>query len=152
MKALVKRRAEPGLWLEDVPRPEIGINDVLIRVDRTGSGRANDAADPEPGFDGRLSGGAEFPDGQFLGWTPGQLPPLFEGDTAWWLDADSDFVVQLHMRPTGRREAVQVRIGLFFTDQAPRRTPVGRGRAQARRGRTRLGRARPVPFASGRPP
>ena len=36
MKALVKSRAEPGLWLEDVPEPEIGINDVLIRVDRTG--------------------------------------------------------------------------------------------------------------------
>src|SRR5438105_387886 len=36
MKALVKRNAEPGLWLEDVPRPEIGVNDVLIRVDRTG--------------------------------------------------------------------------------------------------------------------
>jgi threonine 3-dehydrogenase len=36
MKALVKRKAEPGLWLEDVPNPEIGINDVLIRVDRTG--------------------------------------------------------------------------------------------------------------------
>ncbi len=36
MKALVKRRPEPGLWLEDVPRPEIGINDVLIRVERTG--------------------------------------------------------------------------------------------------------------------
>ncbi|MGH7174551.1 MAG: L-threonine 3-dehydrogenase [Gemmataceae bacterium] len=36
MKALVKRKAEPGLWLEDVPRPEIGINDVLIRVMRTG--------------------------------------------------------------------------------------------------------------------
>jgi threonine 3-dehydrogenase len=36
MKALVKRKAEPGLWLEDVSAPEIGINDVLIRVDRTG--------------------------------------------------------------------------------------------------------------------
>ncbi|MBV9849723.1 MAG: L-threonine 3-dehydrogenase, partial [Armatimonadetes bacterium] len=36
MKALVKRKAEPGLWLEDVPKPEMGINDVLIRVDRTG--------------------------------------------------------------------------------------------------------------------
>ena len=36
MKALVKRNAEPGLWLEDVPRPEIGVNDVRIRVDRTG--------------------------------------------------------------------------------------------------------------------
>ena len=36
MKALVKSKAEPGLWLEDVPRPEIGINDVLIEVLRTG--------------------------------------------------------------------------------------------------------------------
>src|SRR5882724_5993956 len=32
MKALVKSRPEPGLWLEDVPVPEIGINDVLVRV------------------------------------------------------------------------------------------------------------------------
>jgi threonine 3-dehydrogenase len=36
MKALVKRESAPGLWLEDVPGPEVGINDVLIRVDRTG--------------------------------------------------------------------------------------------------------------------
>jgi len=36
MRALVKRKAEPGLWLEEVPEPEPGINDVLIRVDRTG--------------------------------------------------------------------------------------------------------------------
>ena len=36
MKALVKRQSAPGLWLEDVPEPEIGLNDVLIRVDRTG--------------------------------------------------------------------------------------------------------------------
>ena len=36
MKALVKREARPGLWLEDVLVPQIGINDVLIRVDRTG--------------------------------------------------------------------------------------------------------------------
>jgi len=35
MKALVKAKAEEGLWLEDVPVPEIGINDVLIKVDRT---------------------------------------------------------------------------------------------------------------------
>ena len=36
MKALIKKEAKRGLWLEDVPEPEIGINDVLIRVDRTG--------------------------------------------------------------------------------------------------------------------
>ncbi|MGH2388019.1 MAG: L-threonine 3-dehydrogenase [Chloroflexota bacterium] len=36
MKALVKSKREPGLWLEDVPEPTIGINDLLIRVLRTG--------------------------------------------------------------------------------------------------------------------
>ncbi len=36
MKALVKSRREPGLWLEDIATPEIGINDVLIRVLKTG--------------------------------------------------------------------------------------------------------------------
>ena len=36
MKALVKSRADRGLWLEDVKEPEIGINDVKIRVLLTG--------------------------------------------------------------------------------------------------------------------
>jgi threonine 3-dehydrogenase len=36
MKALVKSKPEPGLWLEDVDVPTVGINDVLIRVTRTG--------------------------------------------------------------------------------------------------------------------
>jgi threonine 3-dehydrogenase len=36
MKALVKAQAAPGLTLQDIPEPRIGINDVLIRVLRTG--------------------------------------------------------------------------------------------------------------------
>ena len=36
MKALVKSKAEQGLWLEDIDEPEIGINDVLVRVHYTG--------------------------------------------------------------------------------------------------------------------
>ncbi len=36
MKALVKAHAEPGLWLQDIPEPEIGINDVLIKIHKTG--------------------------------------------------------------------------------------------------------------------
>src|SRR5689334_10049087 len=36
MKALVKSSREPGLWLEDIATPEIGINDVLIRVLKAG--------------------------------------------------------------------------------------------------------------------
>ena len=36
IKALVKASAEPGLWLQDVPMPEVCINDVLIKILRTG--------------------------------------------------------------------------------------------------------------------
>ena len=35
MKALVKAKAEQGLWLQEVPVPEIGINDVLIKIHKT---------------------------------------------------------------------------------------------------------------------
>jgi threonine 3-dehydrogenase len=36
MKALVKSKREPGLWLEDIEAPKPGMNDVLIRVRRAG--------------------------------------------------------------------------------------------------------------------
>src|SRR5262245_48191862 len=35
MKALVKRNAAPGLWMEDVPVPAVGPNDVLVRIRKT---------------------------------------------------------------------------------------------------------------------
>ena len=35
MKALVKKESRQGLWLEDVPLPDLGINDVLIKIKRT---------------------------------------------------------------------------------------------------------------------
>ena len=35
VKALVKKFAQPGLWLDEVPEPEMGINDVLIKIHKT---------------------------------------------------------------------------------------------------------------------
>jgi threonine 3-dehydrogenase len=35
MKALVKKFAEPGIWLDEVPIPEVDVNDVLIRIHKT---------------------------------------------------------------------------------------------------------------------
>ncbi len=32
MKALVKKYREPGIWMEEVPMPMVGVNDVLIKV------------------------------------------------------------------------------------------------------------------------
>ena len=36
MKALVKQKAEPGLWLLEQPTPQIGPDDVLVKVHKTG--------------------------------------------------------------------------------------------------------------------
>src|SRR5438046_7915801 len=36
LKALVKTKREPGLWLQDVPEPKPGPGEVLLRVLRTG--------------------------------------------------------------------------------------------------------------------
>lgn len=35
MKALVKLKAEEGIWMQDVPAPEVGPNDVLVKVNKT---------------------------------------------------------------------------------------------------------------------
>lgn len=35
MKALVKAKREPGIWMEDIPMPEYGVNDVLIKIEKT---------------------------------------------------------------------------------------------------------------------
>ena len=41
MKALVKKSPEVGLWMQDVPMPAVGDNDLLIKVKKTVEG-AND--------------------------------------------------------------------------------------------------------------
>ncbi len=35
MKALVKKKSEPGIWLDEVERPKLGHNDVLIKISKT---------------------------------------------------------------------------------------------------------------------
>ena len=35
MKALVKSKAEPGIWMERAPKPKVGHNDVLIKINKT---------------------------------------------------------------------------------------------------------------------
>ena len=66
---------------------------------------------------------AVYPDGHFLGWTPGQVAPLLPKNLAWRLDPGTDLVVQLHMQPSGKPESVQPTIGLYFGGEPPVRTP-----------------------------
>lgn len=99
------------------------VHHANIRVDPTSASRQLDEADPAPGYEGEILRSADFPDGHFLGWTPGQAPPLPQDDLAWRLAAGADIVVQLHLRPTGRIERLQPAVGLYFAAGPPARTP-----------------------------
>jgi Flp pilus assembly protein TadD/mono/diheme cytochrome c family protein len=100
------------------------VHHANIRIDATPASRRLDEQDPAPGYDGIILRSAVYPDGHFLGWTPGQAAPLLPKGLAWRLAPNSDLVVQMHMVPSGRPEAIQPSIGLYFTDDPPERTPV----------------------------
>src|SRR2546430_12038722 len=55
------------------------------KVDQTRMSREADEAEPGPGYEGGGSRQAKFPDGQFLGWTPGQSPRISPPGMAWRL-------------------------------------------------------------------
>jgi tetratricopeptide (TPR) repeat protein/mono/diheme cytochrome c family protein len=99
------------------------VHHANIRVDESPASRMLDEEDPEPGYAGIIARSADFPDGQFLGWTPGQLAPSLTDGTAWRLRGGADLVVQLHLRPTGAVEHIAPVIGLYFGDRAPARAP-----------------------------
>jgi tetratricopeptide (TPR) repeat protein len=101
------------------------VHHANLGVDRTRSSRQLDARDPEPGYSGSMERDARYPEGQLLGWTPGQAAHPVPGGTQWRLEPGSDLVVQLHLQPTGRVERLAVTVGFFFTDAPPTRTPIG---------------------------
>ena len=98
------------------------VHHANIKVDRTRLSRRRDDDEPGAGYDGSGSREAKFPDGMFLGWTPGQSPQLSPDGMSWRLEAQSDLVVELHLMPGEEPQSVQVSVGLFFTDQRPSRT------------------------------
>ena len=109
--------------LEFLPGNARVVHHANIRIDRTSGSRDLDAKDPGPGYEGLLARSALFPDGHFLGWTPGQVAPLLPKDLAWRLEPGSDLVVQLHMQPSGKKELINPSIGLFFGVDPPSRHP-----------------------------
>ena len=98
------------------------LHHARILLDDSGEVRRLDGKETAPGFPGMDVPGARFPDGHFLGWAPGKGP---EREAYQWpIEAGTDFIVQMHLKPTGRPETVRASIGLYLTDEAPRRTPL----------------------------
>jgi len=101
------------------------VHHANLGIDRTQSSRQLDLKDPEPGYVGGMVPDARYPEGQMLGWTPGQAPHPAPPGMAWRLEPDSDLVAQLHLQPTGKPEPLQASVGIYFTDDPPTRSPLG---------------------------
>ncbi len=100
------------------------VHHAVLYVDGSGTARAQDRADPFPGYEGMELGIPRIPDGQFVSWTPGKVPGPGQDGIAWRLDPETDLVLQLHLRPSGKPEPVRVSLGLHFADEPPTRRPM----------------------------
>jgi len=98
------------------------LHHARVLLDDTHELRRRDAAEDGPGFGGMEAPGARFPEGHFLGWAPGKMPA--RESLAWPLDAGTDLVVQMHLKPSGRPEPVQVSLGLHFANRPPTESAV----------------------------
>jgi Flp pilus assembly protein TadD len=98
------------------------VHHARILLDETGELRQRDLDEPGPGFEGMDAPGAHFPEGHFLGWAPGKMAR--REDVAWPLQARTDLIVQVHLKPTGRPETVKPSIALYFTNKPPAIHPV----------------------------
>lgn len=108
--------------IEFLPGSQNVIHHAVLQVDKTTTSRENDELEPGIGFDGMGIGAAAPPEGQMVGWTPGQNPYESYPGTAWTLEPGSDIVIQLHMLPSGKVESISPRVGLYFTEEAPTRS------------------------------
>jgi Flp pilus assembly protein TadD len=109
------------------PGNKKGVHHAILLVDRTRSSRRLDEADPEEGFGGmdlRIESDVFDPESHFLFWKPGTAPVVEPPDMAWRLDKGTDLVLNVHLQPSGKPEAIQAVLGLYFTDRAPTRFPM----------------------------
>ncbi|MBI3413972.1 MAG: tetratricopeptide repeat protein [Verrucomicrobia bacterium] len=100
------------------------VHHAFINVDETRNSRRLAAKQNPPSFEGmEMPEGAVMPGGQLLGWQPGKLPAFAPDGLAWALKPGTDLVLQMHMHPTGKPEAVRAAVGFYFTDVAPTNIP-----------------------------
>jgi tetratricopeptide (TPR) repeat protein len=103
-----------------LPQTRVAIHHGGIFMDAGSWARQRDAEDAIPGFESmNLSGLSNPEDGIFIGWTPGSIAYEAYPGTQWRLSQKVDFVVQLHMLPTGKPEKISPKIGIYFTDTPP---------------------------------
>jgi tetratricopeptide (TPR) repeat protein len=109
--------------VEFLPSNATVVHHANILLDATPTSRARISADPDLGTSGGLPVTADYPPGHFLGWVPGQQDVLLPSALAWPLKPGTDLVVQLHLKPSGKPEAVAFRVGFHFQPGPGTETP-----------------------------
>jgi mono/diheme cytochrome c family protein len=99
------------------------VHHAFVRVDSSGEVRRLDGKDGNPGFEGMsVPESVKMPSGYFLSYQPGKMPAAEPPGFGWTLNPGQDLVVQMHLRPTGKPEELQARVGLYFTEIRPTNT------------------------------
>jgi peroxiredoxin len=98
------------------------VHHALFFLDRSGTARKKDAADPGPGYSS-FGGPGFIPSGSIGGWAPGGTPQPLRDGMGRQLAKGSDLVLQIHYHPSGKVESDQSSVGLHFVKQ-PSRRPV----------------------------
>ena len=99
------------------------LHHATMEIDRSGMSRHLDMQDSAPGYEGLIAHTTMAPDGFFLDWAPGHTPYRAPEGMAFPVEMNSDLVLMLHLRPTGKPEDVRVSVGLYLSDTPPVRVP-----------------------------
>ncbi len=119
---IAARRFVRGIELQ--PGNQRIVHHAFMRIDTTRESRRRDEEDGGLGFGGlHTPVSAQTPPGQFLSWQPGKLHTFAPRGLAWTLETNSDLVLQMHLRPSGKPELLQSSVAFYFTDQPPTNTP-----------------------------
>lgn len=113
-------------WVRAVDfRPHsAAIHHAMMAFDNSGAGRRWDARDPGPGFASFNMPNEAYTPNHFLGWHPGKQPAEAPRGLSWPLGANQDFILQLHVRPTGKPESVAPEVAFYFTNEPPTNEPL----------------------------
>jgi mono/diheme cytochrome c family protein len=109
---------------EFMPQNRKIVHHAVLAMDNDGRARKDDEADPAPGYPGSLNLPGQLFPGSLAAWTPGRdALPLPEGLSLPW-QAGAGLILQLHLHPSGKPESEQSSIGLYLTDEPPKRSMV----------------------------
>ena len=114
--------------MEILPGTPQVVHHANVLIDRTASFRQqhpDNWMDGVPGMELELDAGNTFdPDSHFLFWKP-DTPVLQEAPgMPWRLDPGNDLILNMHLKPSGKSETVDARIGLWFADSPPSKFPM----------------------------